>query len=353
MSWDDGSLDHSAAKQARTMIAPHGDGGLAPGPDWADLRSAARWLEGRGVAALGVALIAASIAWKAQFLGHLYFRQDDFHLLDRAFTNPLSWKELTFIGAGHLIPGPYLIAWLVTRISLYDWGLASAVLLAFVAAAGLAALRLLRTLFGDRPTILIPLVYYLLCPLTVPDLGIWSSALESLPLQLAIFSALNAQVRYVSTQRVVHLLSAVFWVAFGMFFFEKGLVVPLLLFAITSGFLMGEGPWLANARRCASRYWKAWLIYAIEIVGYSVLLKVALKTSLAQPAAPRSASPVLMFVDTLVRQTLLPGAVGGPWHWFTTIDASYAFAAAPATLTWLSLIIAGLVVVGSILHSRT
>jgi len=60
-----------------------------------------------------------------------------------------------------------------------------------------------------------------------------------------------------------------------------------------------------------------------------------------------------MFVDTLVRQTLLPGAVGGPWHWFTTIDASYAFAAAPAALTWLSLIIAGLVVVGSILHSRT
>jgi hypothetical protein len=55
--------------------------------------------------------------------------------------------------------------------------------------AGLAALRLLRALFGERPAILIPLAVFLFCPLTMPALGEWSSGLESVPLQLATFMA--------------------------------------------------------------------------------------------------------------------------------------------------------------------
>jgi hypothetical protein len=349
MSGDETALEPWVERRQRAELNEGGDSG--PGGEGLDLTNAARWLERHGLVLVGVLLVAASLVLKAHFLSGLYFRQDDFHLLDRALVNPLDWSQLTFIGAGHLIPGPYLFAWLMTRAALYNWGLASAISLVFVGAADLAALGLLRALFGDRPGILIPLVFYLLCPLTMPDLGIWSSALESVPLQLAVFSAVHAQLRYVRTDRTRDLVAAVFWVAFGLFFFEKGLVLPLLLFALTSGFFMGPGSWLANARRCAVRYWRAWLVYVVLLAGYSAVLKVALKTSVSQPGLPGSAGRAWTFVSALVTKTLIPGIVGGPWHWFPTTDKSYAVAAAPGPLVWIAWILVVLVVGASILRS--
>ncbi len=351
MDQDHGSVERWADVHASSAVAEIGD--TASAPDWADLRPLVRWLEQHRVVLLGTVLIAASVIWKAAYLSHLYFRQDDFRLLDRALTNPLDWSELTFVGAGHLIPGPYLVAWLVVRISFYNWGLACAVSLAFVTAASFAALRLLRTLFGDRAGILIPLTVYLLCPLTLPDLGIWSSALESVPLQLATFMAVNAQVHYVKTERPRHLIAAASWVVVGLLFFEKGLIVPLLLFGISSAFLMGDGSWWSGARRCAARFWKAWLLYGVLIVAYSILLKYSLRTSVAQPGSPGSVGRVLSFVSGLLRETFLPGAIGGPWHWYPVEGGSYAFSAPVSGLMWISWIVAALVVLASILFSRT
>lgn len=351
MEREEGSLERWAGGSGRSALAERGDSAPPP-PEWANLAIWARWFQARGVLLAGLGLIVISVIWKAQFLSQLYFRQDDFHLLDRAIENPLDWRQLSFIGAGHLIPGPYLVAWLIARISLYSWPLASAASLVFAAAACLAALRLLRTLFGDHPGILIPLIVYLVCPLTFPDLGIWSSALESVPLQLATFMALTAHIHYVRTGRARHIVSTSFWLVFGLFFFEKGLVIPLLLFGVTSGFLMGGGSWLANARRCAVRYWRTWLPQLVLLAGYAVVLKVSLRTSVAQPGSPGSASRVLTFASGLMRDTFVPGAVGGPWHWFPVSGASYSFTAAPAALSWLSWIAAGLVVVVSLLYRQ-
>lgn len=350
MSGDGRALEPWVSGGPRTTLTDGGDSG--PGQDGVDLVKAVRWLERHGVVLVGGLLIAGSLLMKAQFLSGLYFRQDDFHLLDRAFVNPLDQYELTFIGAGHLIPGPYLVAWLVTRVSLYSWTLASAVSLIFVGAAGVAALRLLRALFGDRPGILLPLVFFLLCPLTLPDLGIWSSALESVPLQLAIFSAVHAQLRYVRTERTRDLAWGAFWVVFGLFFFEKGLVLPLLLFALTSGFFMGPGSWLVKVRQCAVRYWRAWLVYVVVLAVYSAVLRVSLKTSVSQPGLPGSAGRVFGFASELVRDTLIPGVVGGPWHWFPTTDKSYAVAAAPTPFVWLSFIAVAAVVGFTVLRAR-
>src|SRR5260221_7357364 len=88
----------------------------------------------------------------------------------------------------------------------------------------------------ERPAILIPLGVYLLSPLTMPDLGIWSSAMESVPLQLATFMALSAHLRYVKSGPARHLTAAGFFLAFGLAFFEKGLVLHVLLFAVTAAY---------------------------------------------------------------------------------------------------------------------
>jgi hypothetical protein len=326
------------------------EGELAGVVDWPQL---AAWAaaRGRSVAGGGLALIAAQLVWKSFFLGHFYFRQDDFHVLELALSHSLGWRYLTFVGAGHLIPGVYAIAWLVARISLYNWPLASAVTVVMLAAAGVAALRLLRTLFGDRPAILIPLAVYLVTPLTMPDLGLWTSAIESLPLQIATFAALTAQVHYVRTRRLWHAVAAAAWVLLGLAFFEKAMILPLFLLGVTSGFLM-EGPWLRATARCLVTYWRAWVMQLAVVAGYLIVLATSLHTSSVQPGVPGSKAGVLTFTWEITKDTFAPGAIGGPWQWFPSGDQEYAYSAPPATLAWLSLIVAVAVVLASLLSRK-
>ena len=322
--------------------------------EWADLRSVVSWVRNHRVLVVAIVLIVAQLAWKAQFLSHLYFRQDDFHDLDLAVDHPLTWSYLTYIGSGHLIIGLRVVAWMLVRVSgTYNWGVASAVSLAFVAAASLAALRLLRQLFGERPFILIPLGIYVLSPLTMPDLGIWSSALESVPLQLAIFMALSAHVHYVRTGRTAHLAAAGFWVAFGLAFFEKGLVLPLLLFAVTAAFLTDTRSLLAGSLRTLLAYWKAWALYAALMIGYVILLAISLRTSAAHPHAPGSLNGIRTFAWGLLKESFTPAAVGGPWQWLPVADRSYSFAAPPTAQLWLAGAVLVAVIAVSIWLRRT
>jgi hypothetical protein len=314
--------------------------------DWPQL---AAWVRARGrsVVLSGLALIAAQLIWKSVFLGHFYFRQDDFHVIELALGHSFSWNYLTYVGAGHLIPGVYAIAWVVARISLYSWGLASAVTVVMLAGAGLAALRLLRTLFGTRPAILLPLAVYLLIPLTMPDLGWWTSAIESLPVQIATFAALNAQVHYVRTHRFRHAVAAAAWLLFGLVFFEKAVILPLLLLAVTSGFLT-DGPWLRAIGRCLVSYWRGWALQLAVVAGYVAVLLVSLQTSSVRPGIPGSDAGVLTFVWEIVKDTFTPGAIGGPWQWLPATDQEYAYSAPPAALAGLSLIVAAAVIGASI-----
>lgn len=318
--------------------------------EWADLRSAVGWLRSHRVLLGAIVLIAAQLAWKAQFLSTLYFRQDDFHDLDLAVDHGLTWKYLTFIGSGHLIIGLRIIAWALVRVSAtpYNWLLASAVSLIFVAAASLAAYRLLRDLFGERPAILIPLAIYLLSPLTLPDLGIWSSAMESVPLQLATFLALSAHLRYVRTGRWTHLLSSAFWIVFGLVFFEKGLVLPLLLFGVTAAFLVDTRSLLGGIFSALRRFWAAWLLYIVLAVAYLVVLIQALHTSTSQPKVPVSMSGVLAFVWELLRDTFIPGAIGGPWQWFPVPGNSFSFASPPHALVGVAIVLLLVIIAVSI-----
>ncbi len=298
-----------------------------------------------------VLMVAAQLVWKAGLLHGMYFIWDDFHDLDLAIQHPLSWGYLTYIWDGHLIIGLRLVAWLLARTSLYNWGLASAVTLAFTAAAGLACFRALRTLFGDSPRILIPLTFYLLTPLTVPSFAWWSSAMESVPFQLAIFMSLTSHVLYVRTGRTKHLAGATFWVAFGLIFFEKALVLPLLLFAITAGFLVPRRGLLDGVRTAALRFRRAWALYLSLMIVYSVILGVALHSSIAQPHSPSSAANIAVLIGDLLKDSFLPGLLGGPWQWYPA--GAFVLAGTPPALAWLSVVVAVAVVLASIVLRRT
>lgn len=348
MSHTGGELERRPETVPAPILQGQRTGEIARVVDWPEF---AAWARGRGVVIGGLILIAAQLAWKSLFLSHYYFWQDDFHFLELAREHSFTWKYLTYVGAGHLTPGDYAIFWVVARASPYNWGLAAGITVVLVAAAGLAALRLMRTLFGDRPAILVPLAIYLLTPLTMPDIRWWSSGLESLPLQIATFMALNAQVHYARTRRFRHALAATAWLLFGLVFFEKAMALPLLLLGVTSAFLM-DGPWLKAIGRSLVTFWREWVLQVVVVVAWAALLVYSLHTSSTQPGTPGSAGGVVTFIVKLLKDTFVPGAIGGPWQWLPSGDSEFAYSAPPSALAWLALIVAALVIAVSIWHRR-
>lgn len=321
----------------------------------AEPRDAADWLRANGVTLAAVILIVIQLWLKAALLAHSYFQQDDFRFLDRALASGFNWHYLMWVQSGHLLPVGFAMAWVLARISLYNWPLTCAVTLLILAAACFAMLAMLRTVFGNRPAILIPLTLYLFGPLSLAGLDWWAVSLEILPLELAMFLAIRAHVRYLRHGRLRSAAAATGWLAFGMACMVKGAVVPFLLLALTAAFFMTEpgpggqpapGHLGAAVAAALTRYWRAWLMYAVLLAGYWAVFFVQLPTS-SQPAAPTSAGQVGSFVSTLFSTSLLPGAAGGPWRWWS---AGYAQAGPPAALEQLSWVVAAAVVVVSCIY---
>jgi hypothetical protein len=303
-----------------------------------------QWLRRNAVVVTAVVLIGVQLAWKAGLLAHSYFRLDDFTIIERASRYSLSWKYLMWVNAGHLTPLGLAIGWFVVRLSPYDWALASAVTLVLLAATCLALLRLLRTLFGDHPGILVPLLVYLACPLSFAGLSWWVVTLELLPLQLALFCAVTAHVKYLRTGRLGYVLATAAWLLVAMASSLKGALVPLLLFALTSAFFT-SGRWSRAVLIALREHWQAWAVYLTLMLGYAALYLSELRTSTVQPGRPGTFSSVFVMAFDLLRDTLVPGAFGGPWRWFG--DQGNALANPPPGLVQASWVLAAAVIIVS------
>jgi len=293
------------------------------------------WLRARATVLIGLLLIGVTLWSRAGLLAHSFFRLDDFFILDRAASSGLNWHYLMWADEGHLMPLGFALAWIVVKISPVDWTLASAVTLVLLFGTCVALLRMLREFFGDHPGILIPLLLYLLSPLSFSGLSWWTVTLELLPLQLAIFCAVTAHLRYLRTGRFRYVMATAGWVFIGLASSLKGVAVPLLLFALTSAFLV-EGRWSRAVLTSLRTYWRAWLIYGGLIIGYITIYVVQLSTSGVAPGRPGAFTSVFSFASTLIKYTFLPAAFGGPWRWlgvgaFAGVDPP----ADMARVTWL------------------
>jgi len=297
-------------------------------------------------------LILASLIWKGVFLGHFYFRQDDFDVIDQALKSGLTWKLLTIFHSGHLFPGVYVISWVLSRLALYSWSAGAGVELVLIAGSSLAAWRLLRTLLGNRPALLIPLALYVLSPLPFQAYSWWIAGIEAIPLQIALFMSLDAHVRYVWTGRFRHAIAAAVWLAFGLFFFEKSALIPLLLFAVTAGFLVPRRSLISAIWTAAVRYWRAWALYLVVLGAYLIVFLISLSGSSQQPAQPTSVHKAVVFGWGLLFRSFVPGILGGPWRWYIPQGAAGGNAAAPSDASWAALVVVAGFIVASMLTRR-
>ncbi|MEU8423433.1 hypothetical protein AB0C15_21410 [Micromonospora sp. NPDC048835] len=295
------SMPEAEAETHPERVASDGDG---PGP-------IGRWLRADPVRAVAIALIAVSVAWRAGLAARGWFSQDEFVIAAQVLDTGLDPDYLLRTFNNHLMPGGLLVAWAMVRaagFATWPWVL---LLAAGQAVTGLAVYRLLRDLLRPGWGLLIPLCLFVFSPLTLEVSSLWLVGLLVLPMQLALVMAVAAQVRYVRTGRLRHLVAIALWLVFGLLFDTKSLLIVPLLFLLTVFLFTSGGGWrsLTTAIR---RHWPAWLVLSVLSGGY---LAFYLSRPSGELRDPTSVGSILNFLGDLVGETMVPGLLGGPWRW--------------------------------------
>ncbi|MFI9589200.1 hypothetical protein [Nonomuraea sp. NPDC052265] len=305
-----------------------------PGP----VARAARRIRRHGVLLAGLVLIAAAMAGKAAVVQEAYFKEDDYEFVARAMESDLSFDYLTRIHFGQFMPGGFLLAWLVSRLHPFDWGWAAGTVLALHAVAALAVLRMLRVVFGRRPATLVPLLVFLLAPVTVPALAWWAAGLNTVFLQVALPMAVASHWHHLRTGRLRHAVAAALWVLVGLLGFVKGFALPLLLFALTAIYHGG-------LRAALRRHLTAWAMYVTVLVAFGALY---VQRSLSTPNT--GALPIfdqaLGFLWELLGKTFATTVLGGPWRWLAGGDWGVASPPLPLVIASLAVLAALVVITG-------
>ena len=274
------------------------------------------------VLAAGLVIVAGQLVVKGDLVRRSFFIHDDYVYIARAAAHGLDFSYLFQNYNGQFMPLGFAVTWALTRFAPYDWTAATAVILTLQAAASLALLRALRVLFGPRWLVLAPFTLYALTPLTMPTLGWYAAALNSLPLQAALAMAVAAHVRYARAHatgetpgRDRHLIETLAWVVVGMLASPKAAVIPPLLFALTSAYFF-TGTWPAAMRAAWLRYPRMWWWLLRTLAALIVLYALSwISGGPSGDLGGMDGDQVVGFAGRLLGQTFPLYFLGGPWKW--------------------------------------
>lgn len=178
-------------------------------------------------------LIALQLLLRGWVAASGYFYWDDLILVGRAGRYPLLSADLLLHNHdGHFMPLAFVVAWMVTQAAPLVWAGPVLVLVLGQLAVSVAVLRLLRLLLGLRWALLVPLVFFLFAPVTLPAFAWWSAALNTLPLQFALAWVIGDALLLLRTGRRRYAVSGTIVLAIALLFFEKSVIVPFVAFAV-------------------------------------------------------------------------------------------------------------------------
>jgi hypothetical protein len=301
-----------------------------------------RWVARAALGLIGLQLLVRAVL---AFRGYFYW--DDLILIGRAGTQRLLSPSFLFDDHdGHVMPGAFLVAGVVTKLAPLDWIGPAISLVVLQLLASLALLRALYVILGWRPMLLIPLTFALFTPLGVPGFAWWAAALNSLPMLAAMAWVCADAILLVRTGNQRYAVTGVLVYMGGLLFFEKSAVIPFVAFTIAAlrCHVTGESMALHTVWRRGARLWIASLALT---AGWIVLY-------LAIVDQRRWSTDLTMTWDLLRRSVthgIVPGLIGGPWSWERWAPAS-PWATPPVlamVLGWLAL---AAVVVVSLLRKQ-
>ncbi|MGV9364004.1 hypothetical protein [Amycolatopsis sp. NPDC003731] len=253
-------------------------------------------------------VIAAFVAGVVPFAFHVWaalhgsLAQDDFVVTHQAAAaGPFDLGYLFQDYHGHLQPGGFFLAAVLTWWAPLNFPLLMAPLLLMRAVATVLFWCLLVRCFGRRWAILVPFTVFTASTLLLVPTLWWSYGIQLVPVVLAAAGALHAHVRYLQDGGRWW-LGVFAWTLFGLAFYEKAAVIPLLLAGVTV--LLGRS-WREHVR-----YWAA---HALLLAAFVIVFFVATSSQVGQGEQPMSAGTVADLTGRMLGDTLLPGLAGGPW----------------------------------------
>ena len=268
-------------------------------------------------ARVALALVAVHLAVRAVLAFGGYFYWDDLILVGRAGTQGLLSPGYLFDDHdGHVMPGAFLLAGVITRLAPLDWLGPAISLVVLAALAALALLRALYMILGWRPVLLVPLTFALFTPLAVPGFAWWAAGLNSLPMLAAMAWVCADAILLVRTGQRRYAVSATLVYFCGLLFFEKSAIIPFVAFTVVAlyGHVTRSVP-VRQVWRQGARLWTACLAVTGAWVGVYLLVVDQQRWSF----------DLAMTWDLLARSVthgLVPGLVGGPWDWQRWAPAS-------------------------------
>lgn len=239
-----------------------------------------------------------------------YFWQDDFAHLATARDLGLSPELLVRDYNDHLEPFPNFVYWWLSQFTGRSFLVPGLLISLLHVIAALLFWRLLVAIVGNRPIVLVPLVGYMFTPLSLVTTTWLASALEALPLQIALFSGFLGAIRYAETRRPLWLVLSCLALVGGLLSWEKAVVilpatVGVMLLVVWSGL-----PWHERRVRL-ERMWPLWLAQAVIVASYLVLYFSVVDGS---ERVEVDSAPYFESAVTVLAQVLVPGLLGGPWH---------------------------------------
>lgn len=294
------------------------------------------------------ALIALQLVIRGTLAFGGYFYWDDLILVGRAGTqNLLSPSYLFDDHDGHVMPGAFLLAGVITRLVPLVWAGPAMSLIALQALASLSLLRTLHVILGWRPVLLVPLTFALFTPLGVPGFAWWSAALNSLPMLAALAWVCGDALLLVRTSRQRYAVTGTLVYLGGLLFFEKAAVIPFVAFAVVvlARHVHGQPGPVRTAWRDGVRLWvpslaltTGWVVLYLAVVNQR-----RWSSDLAMTRALLSRS---------ITHGIVPGLAGGPWQWARWAPASPWATPGPLVIGLGWLVLAGALVISLIRKGR-
>ncbi|GAA1162539.1 hypothetical protein [Ornithinicoccus hortensis] len=293
-------------------------------------------------------ILGISLAVRYNVLRDSYFLTDDFMLQSRAMESPLGWEYLTRVHTGHFEPIGFGFMWLLGHLAPWNWTVAMVSMLAAQALVAVLVWRMLVELFRRRALILVPFAFYCLTPLTMPAFSWLSAAIIWLPLTAALAGGVRSHARYLRTGRRADAAWAVGWYVVGLASFEKIAIYLPFIAVLTFALSPTSRATLRDLWALFRRTWLVWAGYLVASLAYLVVYLdgAARADSSADMIAPTQ-QQLGDFVYLSLFRTMIPGALGGPWSWYSE-GAAGAIVNSPRAFDWACWIVALAVVAVSL-----
>ncbi|TCJ00158.1 hypothetical protein [Aeromicrobium sp. IC_218] len=260
---------------------------------------------------MALVLIALQVAFRTWAVAGSHFLVDDYIFLSGIARGQDDLDWYLRIHQGHFMPLSFVLVKLVSFAPAFSWTAVTVQIAVLQLLASLAAWWMLRTIFGNRPAVVVLLAGYLFAPLTLPSVMWWAVAINQLPQQIGLCILLGAHVQYLRTNRRRWLLVALLGLLIGLASYTKtALALPVLPVVAMVWFTAGSTP-VARAWSALRRWWLAWLAYGVVGLAFAVLY---LHLSVAGNVNGTGGNNVELAV-TFIGVTLVPTLVGGPLQW--------------------------------------